>query len=595
MILGNLSDVLEQEKTILESVQASLHAAQASGYKKPSKISSILTSLSHYGMNYDDRVYKNMMAIPADKLLQPKDDAMLTQSLYGNMNNWKVKPEEEKSFSEKSLEQKREILRKMAMQPELEDILDVMSNEAIVYDDNETYIANPFIDAGLIQDLNEKSLDEIQKATNVAYYKIYMILNWKTRAWDIFKRWLIDGVLSYEIVYDDLAHPKSIINIVDIDPATLTKKVENGVTYWIQFKDVIGRERKLLDAQVIYIKYEDSGVSTRQSYLERLIRPFNLYRIVEQAQVIWTVTQSSFKTMFTIPVGGMNRAKGAQTLAQAMNRYKEDISFNVETGELQVNGRVNMPFNKEYWMPENENGTPQIETLVDNGPQLNDSDQIRYFESKLYKMSKIPQNRFDKEAQATWFGTDPTAAMRDEIDFSRFVNRLRNSFSEIILKPLRIQLSLSIPDIKNDKRILNAVSLRFNSYNLFEEMMNIEIMTKRIEFIGTFKDGLTLTDDEGNETPYFSPKFLIEKYLKMSDADLELNEKYKLEEKLKDKKKGDDEDTEDDEEESSDEDEMGSDENDVEDELEADSDSSSDIDSEMMGPVKPESSETSQI
>ena len=41
------------------------------------------------------------------------------------------------------------------------------------------------------------------------------------------------------------------------------------------------------------------------------------------------------------------------------------------------------------------------------------------------------------------------------------------------------------------------------------------------------KDSLTVTDEEGEEVPYFSPKFLILKYLKMSEADLELNEKYK--------------------------------------------------------------------
>ena len=123
--------------------------------------------------------------------------------------------------------------------------------------------------------------------------------------------------------------------------------------------------------------------------------------------------------------------------------------------------------------------------------------------------------------------------MRDEIDFSRFVNRLRNNFGLILLKPLRIQLALSIPEIKNDKRVLNSISLRWNSYNLFEEMMNIEIMTKRVDFISAMKDSLVEVDAEGNETPYFAMKFLIQKYLKMSEADLELNEKIKLEEKLK--------------------------------------------------------------
>lgn len=591
MVLGDLTPVMEQDMTILEAVQNNFKQSYNNTHKKPSKWSKILTSLSNYGMNYSQKVYDNMVAVPADKALQPKDDMLLQQALYSSaMNNWKIKPEEDKSFAEKTLEQRRQILRQMAMQPELEDILDIMANEAIVYNDDESYICQPFLDTGLIQDLNEKSAEEIRNAVDTIFYKMHMLLDWKVNAWNDFKRFLIEGVMAFEIIYDNLEHPKSVIGIVDIDPATLTKSVKDGVTYWIQFKGVLGQERTLLDSQVIYIKYEDSGVSTRQSYLERLIRPFNLYRIVEQAQVIWTVTQSSFKTLFTIPLGGMNKAKGMQTLAQTMNRYKEDISFNTETGELLVNGKVNMPFNKEYWMPENENGRPEIETLVDNGPMLNDSDQIRYFESKLYKMSKIPQSRFDKEAQATWFGSDPTQALRDEIDFSRFVARLRNTFQEIILKPLRIQLTLQIPDIKNDKRILDSVSLRWNSYNLFEEQMNIEIMTRRIEFIGTMKDSITVMNDEGEEEPYFSAKFLVTKYLKMSEADLELNEKMKLEEKMAKKAReeggdageegGGDEGAED----TGDEGEVGPEE-------EGDA---GEIDDEMMGNVQPESPETTQ-
>ena len=593
MIFGNLSSVLENDETLYQAVERTTRVNEA---KAPSKWSSLLTNISHYGMNYNKKIYNNMIAIPADKNLQPKDD-LFNQSLYGGMmNNWKSKPEEDKPFREKTLEQKRDILRKMAMQPEIEDILDIMANECIVYDDNETYVAEPYFDTAVVQQLNEKAIEELQNAVDTAFYKIYMLLEWKYRAWDIFKRWLIDGVLAYEIVYDDIENPHTIIGIIDIDPATLTKSIDpaTGITYWIQFKDVIGRERKLLDAQIIYIKYEDTGVSDRQSYLERLIRPFNIYRIIEQAQVIWTVTQSSFKTMFTIPVGGMNRAKGQMTLSQAMNRYKEDISFNSETGELKVNGRTNMPFNKEYWMPENENGTPQIETLVDNGPQLNDSDQLKYHLSKLYKMSKIPETRFDKEAQQTWFGTDPTSTLRDEINFGRFVTRLRNSFGNIILKPLRILVSIMLPNLKNDKRILEAIALRWNSYNQFEEMMNIEIDTKRIDFISSLKDTFVTTDAEGNEDSFFSMKFLIIRYLKMSDADLEFNEKCKFEEKLAKKKNGEGEEGKGDEEGGEMTPPPGGEGGDEESGESPESDEEGGLDDEMLGDVQPESTETTQ-
>lgn len=586
MKFGNLATIFENDKNIYDLITESA--------QKPTRWGSILQSLSHYGMNYDKQVYKNMMAIPADKMLQPKDDQALNQSLYsGMLDNWKIKPDEEKAFHEKSLEQKREILRKMASQPEIEDILDILTNECIVYDDEETYIAEPYIDNAIIQQLNEKNAEEIRNAVDTIFYKMYMLLDWKNSAWDVFKRWLIDGVIAYEIIPDDFENPKSIIGIVPVDPGTLTKTVENGITYWIQFKDVIGKERKLLDAQIIYIKYEDSGVIERQSYLERLIRPFNIYRIIEQAQLIWTVTQSSFKTLFTIPVGDQGRAKGQQTLSTAMNRYKEDITFNAETGELKVNGKTNLPFNKEYWMPQNNQGRPEIETLVDNGPQLNDSEQLRYTLSKLYKMSKIPESRFDKEAQATWFGSDPTQQLRDEINFSRFVSRLHNAFAVAILKPIRIQLALSLPNIKNDKRILDAISLRWNSYNQFEEMANLEIDSKRIEFIGTMKDTFVETDEDGNEESYWSTKFLILRYLKMSDADLEFNEKCKMEERLAKKKQnqegeeggegGDDENLEGVESE----DETGESEG-------TENDEQGDLDSEMLGQVEPESPETTQ-
>lgn len=596
MKFGNLNEVFDNEKTIYEKIDdINKEHMLLESQKKQGKFSKLLTTLSRYGMTYTDQVLKNMQAVPADRNLQNKEDIGYHQSLYqGWDNSWTPKKEEDKSYSEKALIEKVRVLRKMATQPELEDILDILANECIVYDNDESYIATPFMDTALIQELNEKSAEEIRRCVDTSFYKLYMLLDLKRNAWSLFKRWLIDGVLAFEIVYDDLEHPKSIIGIVPIDPTIITRKVDqDGTEKWIMFKDMVGLERTLLSSQIIYVKYSerDDGVD-RQSYLERLIRPFNIYRIIEQAQIIWTTTQASFKMMFTIPVAGMNKARGLQTLQSAMNRYKEEITFNSETGELLTNGKVNQIFNKEYWMPENENGKPEIETLVDNGPQLNDSDQLTYHLNKLYKISKIPLGRFDKDAQATWFGSDPTAVLRDEINFGRFVNRLRATWSEIILKPLRIQVSLSIPDIKNDKRILDAISLRFNTYNQFTEMMEIEIDTKRVEFIQTMHDSLTTQDAEGNDVSFFSEKFLVLKYLKMSEADLELNEKYLLEEKFK-KKSGNGEEEEDtggaDEEENAPEDDMGN-----EDEGGAEDEKGNDLDSEMLGDVQPESSETTE-
>ena len=499
--------------------------------KKKRTIAKFFSNMSRLGMTYDDKVIDNMRAIPADKNFIPKSDQFINQDLFTQLNsNWKVKSNSDKNFFEKDYGQKREALRKLAMQPELEDILDVMTNEAIVYDTDLTYFAEPFIELQELHDIKPEHQKAIDDKMGRMYRKLYKMLDWKYRAWDDFKRWLIEGILAWEIVYDNLEKPTEIIGLIPIDPLTLTKKYENNKWYWIQFKGIQGKERKLLDSQVIYVPFQETNSVNRISYLERLIRPFNIYRIVEQAQLIWTITNSSYKMKFTIPVKGMNKTMGMQTLNSAMNRYKEDIKLNADSGEISINGQATMPFNKEYWFPENDSGSPSIETLGGDGPELNDNDQLKFYKNNLYKISKIPLSRFDQESGETWFGSDATSVARTEIDFARYITRLRNQFSQIILKPLKLQLALAIPELQDNQAFLEAISLQYKSYNLFEEMMEMELMQKRVEFIQTMKESMIDMDVDGNEIKYFASRFLVQKYLKYSSDDIKLNKKLKDEE-----------------------------------------------------------------
>lgn len=497
--------------------------------KKRRTISQFFSDMSRMGMSYEDDVVKNMRALPADKSLLPKDTQLRWDHLL-SQSNWKEKSEKDKNFFDSTFAQKREALRRLAVQPELEDILDTMTNECIVYDSDFTYFCEPFIEPQELSDLKKKVREQILDSLSRHFRAIYKMLNWKNVAWDDMKRYLMEGNLAWEIVWDSLEEPKRIIGMVPLDAATLTRKFENNKWYWIQYKDVMGSERKLLDSQVVYIAYQETQAVSRVSYLERLVRPFNIYRIVEQAQLIWTITNASYKLKFTIPVKGMNKALGTQTLQAAMNRYREDIKFNLESGEIQVNGTSQMPFMKEYWMPEGDSGSPQIETIGGEGPELQDNDQLKYFRNQLYKISKIPLSRFDAESADTWFGSDVSSALRTEIDFGRFVHRLRNTFAQIMIKPLQLQLACEFPELRDNRQILEAVQLQFKSYNLFEEMMELELMSKRVQGIQEMKDSMIDMDPDGNEVKYFSSKFLVEKYLRLSPQDILLNEKYKKEE-----------------------------------------------------------------
>lgn len=499
--------------------------------KSKRTISKFFSNMSRLGMSLDEQVIKNMRALPADKNLLPKDKQETMSSLYNQLlSAWKVKDNKDKSFFEKDFTMKRDQLRALAMQPELEDILDKMSNESIVYDSNYVYFLEPYIDDNDMVDFTKDVQNKINESINKSFKRFYRMLGWRTGAWDQFKRWLIEGILAWEVVYDNLEKPTRVIGLVEIDPATLTKEFENDKWYWIQFKGIQGKERRLLDSQVIYIQFQETKSISRLSYLERLIRPYNIYRIIEQAQIIWVVTNAQYKTKFTIPVKGMNRARGSQTLNAAMNRYKEDIQFISDTGELTVNGKPQLPFNREYWMPESEAGTPEIEVLGGEGPELMDSDYLKFFKNQLYRISNIPLNRFDQDNDPNWFGTDADSYMRTEIDFGRYVSRQRNIFSQIIIKPIWLQLCLDLPEMQDNQDFATCIQMQYKSYNLFEEMMQIALMEKRTEFIQNMKESMIDMDKEGNEIKYFSSKFLVQKYLHMSDADIKLNEKYKKEE-----------------------------------------------------------------
>lgn len=510
----------------------------AGGKKKKGLISKFFSDLSRLGMSVDDKVIANMRALPADQKMLPKEQQILEGPQYGRLTSkFKVKSNADKSYAEKDFAQKREALRQISLAPELEDILDTMCNECIVYDPEQTFFAEPFIDSRVTGDMPTKTVEAITKELEDLYMKLYNMLDCRTNAWDTFKRWLIEGILCWEIVYDSLEKPTKIIGMVPVDPATVTRKFSNGKYYWVQFDGVQGAERRLLDAQIVYISYQETNSSPRLSYLERLIRPFNVLRIIEQAQIIWTVTNASFRTRFTIPVKGMSRTQGMQTLSTAMQRYKEDIKFKADTGELTINGSANIPFSKEYWFPESDAGTPSMETLGGDGPELSDNEQISYFRKNLYRISKIPYNRFDQESGETWFGTDATSAARTEIDFGRFVTRLRNRFAEMLLKPLRIWLEMRLRNGKEFKlddalcrSLPQKISLKWESYNLFEEMMEIELMQKRVDFITSVKESMVDCDVNGNDIKFFSSKFLVQKYLKFSEAELKLNDKLKKEE-----------------------------------------------------------------
>ena len=492
----------------------------------------ILKNLSTLGMGYDDMIIRNSRAVGFSEnkigygFMNPMgSDADDFYAAFAALSLTDTTLKKNISYFDKDYIKKRDQLRTFAVQDEIEDILDIITDEAIVFDES-NYFA--------YSDFNGEISNKIEEEIADVYNNIYTYFGFTDaiQPWNYFRKWLVDGYLAFEIVYND--KQTEIIGFKELDPISLLPGIDSdsGKKMWIQYKGQGVKERRLWDSQIIYLSYSQVNSPQRISYVERLIRSFNLLRVMETTRIIWAVSNASFKTQFIIPVGGKSKTRAKQSLAQLMNSYREVVDFNYESGEIQTNGKPMMPFNKEYWLPSKDGEQPEISTIGGDGPDLGDTESLKYFSDKLKNASKIPFSRFDKEGGST-YDMEASGMLRDEIKFSKFVNRLRSIFQEILIKPVYLQMCLNHPELVSDIAFKAGLGLNFVKDNLFEEMKEMELKTKRVDFIGNMKTQLSVMDAEMNEIPFFDLGWLIKRYGGFTRDDLRANERAKERSKLK--------------------------------------------------------------
>lgn len=496
--------------------------------RQSSGISGLLKGMSSFGQVYDKKVLAKKTAESDDPRLEGSEYQLLSN--YVNSIDVRYSKYNKYAYNQMTEIRKRNFLIEMSLEPEIEDILDTLCNEVIVKAPDKKYVVKPIFDSIDIVDLKKEVEEQINDEIATWFPKLYRMIGFPGRgAKTAFKNWLIWGKIAWEIVYDSLEHPTKIIGIIPIDAITLTEVYDNGQKYYVQEPKfgINCQQRVLHDSQVIYIQWdEDYG---RISYVERLIRYFNIYRIMERTKILWFITHSQARTHFTIPTAGKGRAKAAQTLASAMNRYSDEITFDDSTGQLFVNGQATWTCAKEFWTAETDSGQPHIEDVSADGIDLSETGSVSFYENRLYKISKIPIDRFDPSSSEAW-NLDPTSQRRAEIKFSTFVNDLRDRFGISLQKPLHIHLCLKMPALLEDDEILSSVILQYEHVNVFEEMANMDIMDRKVEFIQKMQDSLVVTDAAGREHKYFPRKYLVKEYLGLSDEELKTIEKMKKEE-----------------------------------------------------------------
>ena len=191
-----------------------------------------LSELGNYGMRYNDLLIKNSQAIGfiegqmgGTGSGMENDLMRATLALSDTTSSLKTKSI---AFFQMDYVSKRERLRDIASNGEIEFIIETIADDSIVFDqDNRFCYAND-----LVGELNYSGSNKaqrlqfqekvIEKYSN-NFQKIYSKWGFDQgiSAWQYFYQFLIEGHLAFEIIYDDLVNPKEIIGFKELDPSTL--------------------------------------------------------------------------------------------------------------------------------------------------------------------------------------------------------------------------------------------------------------------------------------------------------------------------------------------------------------------------------------
>jgi hypothetical protein len=464
-------------------------------------------------MQYDDMILRNTVGVGVNEdPYSQKNNSMydfFSQKAVASVLNKKSIPYLDRSYADK-----RRILREYSIKDEIRDFISSVADEAIIYGTDKDFCSPEPLSNDFPQDVKDK----YQEYFEVIYNKFGF--NDNITAWNMMRDYLIDGYVAIEIVWDD--KKKNIIYFNRLRPETLVPAYEPAIgNLWIQFPEDPQLRRIFLDSQIVFISYSTQNDFAETSYVEGLIKPYNQLKILEQTKIMFNIINATIYQKFTIPIKGLPRQRAEEQIGQLIADYSEEIEWDDSLGTVTINGKKHLPYNKQIWFPEGDAGTPAMELVSPEGHNLNEDNMLTWFFNVLKRASKIPFQRFDKESGGGTVFDDAASMTRDEVKFNNFVNRLRANYKELIVKPLRLQMCMEFPELKDDEIFLNQVDIVFVSNQLFEEWKQLGNLEKRSGILGTL---LAIQTADGK--PYFHIDYLIDKIMKLTQEEKEENKAY---------------------------------------------------------------------
>ena len=414
--------------------------------------------------------------------------------------------------------------RDIAQQPECDSAIEDIVNEGIVSNEMDQAVSI------VLDRLPYPS--KIKKKITEEFDEVLRLLDFDVKGHDIFRRWYVDGRMFYHKVIDKKSPRKGIQELRYIDPSKikkvrevkretkqgtsvdLVKKVEEYYLYNDKGLASHGTSQGVKIAPDS-ISYCPSGVIDQNkghvlSYLHKAIKPVNQLRMIEDALVIYRISRAPERRIFYIDVGNLPKMKAEQYLKDVMNRYRNKLVYNASTGEIR-DDRNHMSMLEDFWLPRREGGRGTEITTLPGGSNLGEIDDIVYFQRKLYRSLNVPVSRMEAE-QSFSLGRS-TEITRDELKFTKFVQRLRKKFTALFTDVLKTQLVLKgVVTLEDWTNIKEHIQYDFLQDGHFAELKEAELLKDRLEVLQTV---------ESYVGTFFSKKWVQKNVLNMTEAEID--------------------------------------------------------------------------
>ena len=416
--------------------------------------------------------------------------------------------------------------RTMAVFPEVDYAIDDIVNEAIVDSDHDFCIRLNLDSSNISSGFKKKVIEEFDFLLEK--------LDFKLKAYDIFRRWYVDGRVYYHIIIDKNSPTQGIQELRYIDPRKIKRVTEkskpkndgqlkpNEVTmtnkpreyYIYNAKGLDSANSNSIPLSMDAIAYNGSGLvdATRKrviSNLQKAVRPWNQLKMLEDAVVIYRISRAPERRVFYVDVGNLPKGKAEAYLKDIMIRFKNKVTYNAESGDVE-DARYHRTMLEDYWLPRREGGKGTEVTTLAGGQNLGEIEDILFFRRKLYQALNVPRTRIESD-NAFSIGRD-TEITRDEVKFGKFIQRLRNRFSLLFMDILEKQLILKNVITANDWADLRK-DIRFDwkQDTHFMELQEAEMRRARFE--------LTSQADEFAGT-YISKEWIQKNVLRQTEEEI---------------------------------------------------------------------------